>query len=38
MPKKGIQEPSLIATHLIEEANNHNKPLQLVSIDIEKGI
>ena len=36
MPQKGIQEPSLLATHLIEEANKHNKPLQLVSFDIEK--
>ena len=36
MPKKGIQEPTLLATHLIEEANKHNKPLQLVSVDIEK--
>jgi len=36
MPKKGIQEPSLMATHLIEEANRKTKPLQLVSFDIEK--
>ena len=36
MPQKGIQEPSLLATHLIEEANRKNKPLQLVSFDIEK--
>ena len=36
MPKKGIQEPSLMATHLIEEANKKDKPLQLVSFDIEK--
>jgi hypothetical protein len=36
MPQKGIQEPSLLATHLIEEANKCNKPLQIVSFDIEK--
>jgi len=36
MPQKGIQEPSILATHLIEEANKNNKPLQLVSFDIEK--
>ena len=36
MPKKGIQEPSLLATHLIEEANKKEKPLQMVSFDIEK--
>jgi exonuclease III len=36
MQQKGIQEPSLLATHLIEEADKKGKPLQLVSIDIEK--
>ena len=36
MPQKGIQEPSLLATHMIEEANKYGKPLQLVSFDIEK--
>jgi hypothetical protein len=36
MPQKGIQEPSILATHLIEEANKRKKPLQLVSFDIEK--
>ena len=36
MPQKGIQEPSLLATHLIEEANKHKKPLQIISFDIEK--
>ena len=36
MAKKGIQEPSIIATHLIQEADEYNKPLQLVSFDIEK--
>jgi len=35
MPKQGIQEPSVLATHLIEEANKQDKPLQLVSFDIE---
>jgi len=38
MQQKGIQEPSLTATHLIQDANLHNKPkpLQLLSLDIEK--
>jgi len=36
MPQKSIQEPSILATHLIEEANKRQKPLQLVSFDIEK--
>jgi len=36
MQQKGIQEPSLIATHLIQDANLHNKPLQLLRLDIEK--
>jgi exonuclease III len=36
MQQKGIQEPSILATHLIEEADKKNKPLQLVSVDIEK--
>ncbi len=36
MQKKGIQEPSLLATHLIEEAHKKEKPLQMVSFDIEK--
>jgi hypothetical protein len=34
MTQKGIQEPSILATHLIQEANNNNKSLQLVSFDI----
>jgi exonuclease III len=34
--QKGIQEPSLLMTHLIQDANIHNKPLQLISFDIEK--
>ena len=36
MPQKGIQEPSILATHLIQEAGRYQKPLQLVSFDIEK--
>jgi hypothetical protein len=36
MAQKGIQEPSILATHLIQEANYNNKSLQLVSFDIEK--
>jgi exonuclease III len=36
MTQKGIQEPSILATHLIQEANYNNKSLQLVSFDIEK--
>ena len=36
MAKKGIQEPSILATHLIQDANRYHKPLQLVSFDIEK--
>ena len=33
---KGIQEPLLLATHAVQDANQHNKPLQLVSFDLEK--
>jgi hypothetical protein len=36
MAQKGIQEPSIPATHLIQEANYNNKSLQLISFDIEK--
>jgi hypothetical protein len=36
MMQKGIQEPSLLATHLIQDANLYSKPLQLVSFDMEK--
>jgi hypothetical protein len=36
MAQKGIQEPSILATHLIQEANYNHKSLQLVSFDIEK--
>ncbi len=31
-----IQEPSLLATHLIQDSQQTNRPLQLVSLDIEK--
>jgi hypothetical protein len=33
---KGIQEPILLATHVIQEANKNGKPLQLLSHDLEK--
>ncbi len=33
---RGLQEPSLLATHLIQDANLYNKLLQLVSFDMEK--
>jgi len=36
MPKRGIQEPSLIMTHIIQEANYHKIPVQIISYDIEK--
>ena len=36
MTNKGIQEPSLLATHLIQDSNLYSKPLQLVSFDMEK--
>ena len=36
MQGKGIQEPSLLMLHLIQDANVYNKPLQLISFDIEK--
>jgi hypothetical protein len=36
MMQKGIQEPSLLATHLIQDTTQYNKPLQLVSFDMEK--
>jgi hypothetical protein len=38
MRLKGIQEPSLLATHLIQDANHYQKPLQLVSFDMEKAL
>jgi hypothetical protein len=34
--QKGIQEPSLLATHLIQDSTLYSKPLQLVSFDMEK--
>jgi hypothetical protein len=36
MVGKGIQEPSLLATHLIQNAQHTGQPLQLISLDIEK--
>jgi len=36
MQNKGIQEPSIIMTHLIQDACLYNKSLQLISFDIEK--
>jgi hypothetical protein len=36
MAGKGIQEPSLLATHLIQNAQQTERPLQLISVDIEK--
>jgi len=36
MPKRGIQEPTLMITHAIQDANKNNKPLQIISYDIEK--
>ncbi len=36
MTGKGIQEPSLLATHLMQDAQQSERPLQLVSLDIEK--
>jgi hypothetical protein len=36
MAQRGIQEPSLLATHLIQDAAHYSKPLQLVSFDMEK--
>jgi retron-type reverse transcriptase len=36
MAQKGIQEPFILATHLIQEAKYNHKSLQLVSFDIEK--
>jgi hypothetical protein len=36
MAQRGIQEPSLLATHLIQDAVHYQKPLQLVSFDMEK--
>jgi hypothetical protein len=36
MTGKGIQEPSLLATYVIQDAQQSQRPLQLVSLDIEK--
>jgi hypothetical protein len=36
MAGRGIQEPSLLATHLIQDAQLTERPLQLISIDVEK--
>jgi hypothetical protein len=36
MANRGIQEPPILATHLIQEANRYDKPLQLISFDFEK--
>jgi hypothetical protein len=36
MAQRGIQEPSLLATNLIQDAGHYQKPLQLVSFDMEK--
>jgi hypothetical protein len=36
MAGRGIQEPSLLATHLIQDAQQTERPLQLISVDIEK--
>ena len=33
---KGIQEPSITVTHILQEADLHGRPLQLASFDIEK--
>ncbi len=38
MVGKGIQEPSLLATHLIQDAQHTGQPLQLKSLDIEKSL
>jgi hypothetical protein len=36
MAGRGIQEPSLLVTHLIQDAQHTGKPLQLISFDKEK--
>jgi hypothetical protein len=38
MAQRGIQEPSLLATHLIQDANHYQKPLQLVSFNMKKAL
>jgi hypothetical protein len=36
MAGRGIQEPSLLATHLIQDAQHMGQPLHLISLDTEK--
>ncbi len=36
MAGKDIQEPSLLATHLIQDVQQTGPPVQLISLDIEK--
>ena len=36
MRGRGVTGPSLIATNIIQEAEKHNIPVQLISLDIEK--
>jgi hypothetical protein len=36
MAQRGIQEPSLLATHLIQDAGHYQKPRQLMSFDMKK--
>ena len=37
MKGRSIQEPILLASHLIQDAQENKKPLQLISYDLEKG-
>jgi hypothetical protein len=36
MAQQGIQEPSLLVTHLIQDVVHYQKSLQMVSFDMEK--
>jgi hypothetical protein len=36
MADKGIQERSLLATHLMQDAQQTGQPIQLISIDMGK--
>jgi hypothetical protein len=36
MAHRGIQKPSFLAAHLIQDANQYRMPLQLVSSDMKK--
>jgi len=36
MQNKGIQEPIILATHAIQDANKNKKPIQIISLDMEK--